>query len=472
MKQLLLVALLFSNMFGCFAQDIEVKKFVLLEKDQTVTNYRNDSNGNPCALLLVQSLKEGLEFEGWVVGDVERKDDAYWVYVANGAKHVKIKHADFQTKDVVFGDYGTSSLKGGQAYSIELVDDTKDIINKVYCLGWNLSKIEVPASAQRLLTIAANRGDKRALIAMLQLSSGEEVRWGEYVNENKGLVWIEKLLALNDTTCLDSMPGDMMFVYACKLKYDSIRYEQYPDYSFIEKQKRIYTKISEFELKACLKGYAKAGDELFSDYPRSNGLVAFCKDVELCCRDSAALGNRNAMICLGSIYEKGICTTMDLKQSAEWYLKASDIVSLCRVYGNSSYPSTEESLSYIRMKADEGMPEALFQLGLMYEEGRNVTKDTQKAEDLYRKTNPSVYNQMRHKGAATHLAGIYYEKAQYKDAEELLRGITEPDANYLRALMRFYGYGTSIDKVAAYNLMVEASKAGYEKATEFMRKNF
>ena len=170
MKRIYFILFIIVNAQFVIAQDIEVKKFELLKDDQTAATYRNDQNGNPCALLIVQSLKEGLEFEGWVVGDVERKENDYWVFIANGAKHIKVIHADYHTKDVVFADHGTNILQGGQTYTLQLVDDTKDIINKVinkvYSLGWNLNDIEVPRKAKILLKMAAMRGDAKAQIAM------------------------------------------------------------------------------------------------------------------------------------------------------------------------------------------------------------------------------------------------------------------------------------------------------------------
>jgi len=112
------------------AQDIEVKKFEPLEKDQMAAlSPRKDVNGNDCALVLVNTLKKGVEFEGLVVGDVEYKNDAYYVYMANGAKHIKIKHPDYQTKKVLFSEYGIGSIKGGQIYSLCIVDDTAQMIH-------------------------------------------------------------------------------------------------------------------------------------------------------------------------------------------------------------------------------------------------------------------------------------------------------------------------------------------------------
>lgn len=54
-----------------FAQDIEVKKFEPLEKDQTATlSPRKDINGVTCGLVKVLLKEPGVEFEGSVMGDV------------------------------------------------------------------------------------------------------------------------------------------------------------------------------------------------------------------------------------------------------------------------------------------------------------------------------------------------------------------------------------------------------------------
>lgn len=123
---LLLITIFYVNI-SLLAQDIEVKKFEPFQNGQIDRiNIRNDNNGNPCALLIVHSFKKGLEFEGWVVGDVEFENETYRIYVANGAKHIKIKHPDCQTKDVVFNEYGVNNLQSGTVYELYLVDGTID----------------------------------------------------------------------------------------------------------------------------------------------------------------------------------------------------------------------------------------------------------------------------------------------------------------------------------------------------------
>ena len=458
-----------------FSQDIEVKKFVPLDIGQTaVTNFRNDSNGNPCALLIVQTLKEGLEFEGWVIGDVERKDDAYWVFVANGAKHIKIKHADFQTKNVVFGDYGTSSLKGGQTYSLQLADNTKDIVNKVYQLGWNLGDLDVPNSVQTVLKMAATRGDVKAQKAMAQVALEKKTHIDEKLESNNGLHWIEKLLEEGDSTCLDSMPGKLMYLYAIKLKDGLHRGSSRVG---VDEEKNIYTSSSLYNLKACLKGYKYAGDNLFVDYPLSKGLTEYSKDVIRICKDSASVNNSMAMRCLGYIYEKGIGEKVNLKEAAKWFSKADEAMAsldsktnLCRVYGNKEYPIDDESLGFIKKQSEEGLPEALFQMGCMYEEGRNYSTDIDKAIELYKLAKPTIYDLNRHHGAAYHLARIYYERNDMEKAEKLLKDLydDEFDARYLQAVILYHNNY----KVDAYNILSDLSKKGYQKATEFIKEKY
>lgn len=471
MRKFFLNLTLLTFASSCFAQDIEVKKFEPLEKDQTeVTNLRNDANGNPCALLVVQSLKDGMDFEGWIVGDVERKDDTYRVYVANGAKHIKIKHADFQTKDVVFGDYGTSSLKGGLAYSLQLVDDTKDIINKVYSMGWNLNDYEVPIAARRLLNTAAAKGDKKAQVAMAQLNM---VKNGDSSQNESGYYWVEQLLSKGDSSCVDVMPGELMFIYAEKLKIKT----GYQYHLGVDAIRDIYTKACEFELKACLDGYKRAGDVFFEDYPNSNGLSLYNKDVFRLCIDSASIGNVKAISCLGYIYEKGICNTLDVQEASKWYRKAYELspsnqtkTNLCRVYGNKQYPITETDLNFIKKQAAEGLPEALYQLGYMYEEGRNVPKNINIAMDYYHKIVPEKSYSNRHPKAACRLAEFYYNQKEYKKASSYLIDIDGDDALYLSAIIDYYQ--SDYNKTKVFKSLNYLSKKGYQRATTFIKENY
>lgn len=482
-KIYLTIALSALCFLGIHAQKLNVESFITKINDVTArTQPRQDINGNDCALVMVRTLKKGMEFEGWVIGNVDYKNDTYFVYMANGAKHLNIKHPDYQTKKVLFSEYGIGDLKGGQLYSLCLVDETKDIINKVYSLGWNLDNYEVSEKAKTFLNMSAKRGDKKAMIALAQLSVGADVQSGLSLEQNKGLYWINKLLELGDSAFLDSMPGKLMHVYARKLISDGVSHDRSANSVNTYKEKEVYTNASRYCLKACLNGYKEAGNDFFVNFIQGNGLLEYRKEVLRLCMDSASAGNAKAMTSLGHIYEKGICGELNLQTAGKWFRKAYESdpsnqckTDLCRIYGNSQYPIDEEAMTFIKTQAAEGLQEALFQLGCMYEEGRNAKQDIEKAIDLYKQAVfvDRPYN--RHQGATYRLAKIYYDRNNYEAVEKVfgILGLydNELDSRYLRAIIMYQDKRGNF-KPDVYNILSDLSKKGYQKATDFIMNNY
>jgi len=111
-KRRICYIILFLFCFGInHAQDIEVKKFEPLEKDQTATlSPRKDINGVTCGLVKVALKEPGAEFEGRVMGDVQFIGKEYLVYLPNGTKRLGIKHPDYLPTTIVFADYGTKKV--------------------------------------------------------------------------------------------------------------------------------------------------------------------------------------------------------------------------------------------------------------------------------------------------------------------------------------------------------------------------
>ena len=108
------------------AQDIEVKKFELLEKDQTaMTSPRKDINGNACGLVKVALKEAGAEFEGNVMGDVQFTGSEYLVYLPNGTKRLGIKHPDYLPTTIVFADYGTKRVASSTTYELKVKTNKK-----------------------------------------------------------------------------------------------------------------------------------------------------------------------------------------------------------------------------------------------------------------------------------------------------------------------------------------------------------
>ena len=120
MNQKLLVLMLLIPVW-VYAQDIEVKKFETMEKDQTaLLNPRKDINGITCGLVKVNLKESGLTFQGNIVGEVESSGTDYYVYLARGCKRINIKHPDYMPTTVVFSDYGISKIESGKTYYLEL----------------------------------------------------------------------------------------------------------------------------------------------------------------------------------------------------------------------------------------------------------------------------------------------------------------------------------------------------------------
>lgn len=124
-----MVALLMATTpFFSSAQDIEVKKFELLEKDQTaVTSPRKDINGVACGLVKVALKEGGAEFEGNVMGDVQFTGSEYLVYMPNGTKRLGIKHPNYLPTTVVFADYGIKRVESSATYELQVRTNKKKV---------------------------------------------------------------------------------------------------------------------------------------------------------------------------------------------------------------------------------------------------------------------------------------------------------------------------------------------------------
>lgn len=126
MKKLNLYVLALFIVIQIHAQDIEVKKFEPLEKDQTaVTSPRKDINGTACGLVKVALKEAGAEFEGNVMGDVQFTGSEYLVYMPNGSKRLGIKHPDYLPTTIVFADYGTKRVVSSTTYELKVKANKK-----------------------------------------------------------------------------------------------------------------------------------------------------------------------------------------------------------------------------------------------------------------------------------------------------------------------------------------------------------
>ena len=116
---LLSLVLLFAAISSVLAQELTVKSFKLASSDLTAqTQHRKDLNDCNCALIKVGIGLQGVQFEGSIMGNVENKTGEYWVYMPQGNRQLKVKHANYAPVMVTFADYGVEKLESNRTYEL------------------------------------------------------------------------------------------------------------------------------------------------------------------------------------------------------------------------------------------------------------------------------------------------------------------------------------------------------------------
>lgn len=130
-----LIFIFFTTVVVMAQEELNVKSFLPSVNDLSArTNLRVDGNGRPCALVKVIFAEKNATFEcgdlaSMIVGDVSFHTNEYWVYLVagqGGAKHLSIKHPNYLTIDVVFSDYGFSTLEAQTTYTLVVTKPHKE----------------------------------------------------------------------------------------------------------------------------------------------------------------------------------------------------------------------------------------------------------------------------------------------------------------------------------------------------------
>ena len=101
------------------AQKLTVESFKLAGSDLTAqTQPRKDLNDRNCALIKVGIGLQGVQFEGGIMGNVENKTGEYWVYMPQGNRQLKVKHANYAPVMVTFADYSVEKLESNRTYEL------------------------------------------------------------------------------------------------------------------------------------------------------------------------------------------------------------------------------------------------------------------------------------------------------------------------------------------------------------------
>lgn len=172
-------------------EELNVKSFLPSVNDLTArTEIRNDNGGEPCALVKVILADKDVSFEcgnlaSMIIGDVTFHTNEYWVYLAagtGGAKHLKVKHPNYPTIDVVFSNYGFSTLESQTTYTLIISKPHKE--SKFKKMGFYIAPTGHFGMLNAISVTAGGYIKNFNIEAyyLYGLSSSEEIYWIASVN--------------------------------------------------------------------------------------------------------------------------------------------------------------------------------------------------------------------------------------------------------------------------------------------------
>lgn len=222
----------------------------------------------------------------------------------------------------------------------------------------------------------------------------------------------------------------------------------------------------------------------------------------------AAKGDKDAELKLGYLHDNGLDGTVNHQLAAQWYLAAAEqgqpiaqyllgqlyqlgqvesepnYVAAEKWYKNAEilYPKAAIALGFLYDTVSNQYQEALksyqfatfkssavaaFDLGLIYEYGKGVPVNSEKARALYRQAAEHGMSK-----AMSQLAGLYFMgQGGPQDAQKALQWYTkaahlgDSEALYQLGLLSETGFATSLDFSNAIRYYQQAAKKGNDKAT-------
>lgn len=120
-----ILLLLFVN--NVFADEFKIINFHKASKDLAAIRFqRSNINGEKCALIKIRTDLSGLSFNSniGIVGDVQKKEGDYWVYVSPGDQRIKFFKSGFISKSYSFPE----PIESSTVYVLKLTNNK----NKVF----------------------------------------------------------------------------------------------------------------------------------------------------------------------------------------------------------------------------------------------------------------------------------------------------------------------------------------------------
>lgn len=223
-------------------------------------------------------------------------------------------------------------------------------------------------------------------------------------------------------------------------------------------------------LKLAQKGSQYAQLKLGYMYEYGLGVVPSASEALHWYMASAEQDNPDAQYLLGQYYQLGENGLPDYQLAKEWYKKASTQLPKANVALGFIEETVEdnytEALRSYEKAAEKGDPMGVYNEALMYEYGKGVPVDYQKAKILYTEAAGKGVDE-----AMNQLGGIYfYGLGQPRDVQQSLSwykksaALGNSNALYQLGLLSETGVATKLDFAEALKYYKESSEKGNEKA--------
>ena len=188
-----------------------------------------------------------------------------------------------------------------------------------------------------------------------------------------------------------------------------------------------------------------------------------------CYEEAGKLHSGTAFSKLGNIYEKGIGVRVNLKKAIDYYYAGNSLEDASCQYAlgqldekgilNPDSQRKKQALDFYKKAADQNLAIAKTRLGYFYENGIEVSKDVQRANELY-----SEASNQNEPLAKNFLGLNFYRNAFYKLAFDFFTQSAE--MGVARAINNLgmcyeYGYGTNKSIEMAMKCYIESAEKDY-----------
>ena len=508
MKNIVLTILLtiLSPIIGV-AQEMTVKSFYLDSSDLTASvNSRKDFNGEKCALVVVDVDVPLMKFYGNIIGDIERHQGKYFVYMTSGSKKLKIQHPDLTPLSVIFSEYGINGLAGGQTYrlNVELpevarnssfaADDNdtsrpkhlslmcvKD--NKpVYFTRTQWKNLKDKDSYKVYGLVIIDR-EEQFFIALEDYGRYTEAAIQPYLTE---LPTVQQVQAIIDD--IDNVQGALEDFGGRKLDVTT----GWGYYMVSKVDNELILGTTEFKWKfageinmrgsECLVRprsiYIEEVKETPFNLPVSNSAIHdrilnarkeknYAKAIEIC---KSIPDDPYAQYYLGVMYESGQGVESDPAEAFKWYVKGAsqgdadcqyEVGRMCQ-YGIGTAQDNAEAAKWYTQAADNGSSAGQTAIGFMYLNGQGVAENLAEAVKYITQGAENGNRYARNCLGWMYATGKGVTKDDKKAFEWYGKAAEDgvPEAQFELGLFYYFGRGTEKDVKQAYDWWLKAAEQG------------